>query len=340
MKNRHQNSPKKIQGGFVVALDIGGTNMRAAVMDRTGKVHGRVERSSRVLETPRRVVPELARLVRAAEAEAGVTSAGIAAAGVAIAGGVDAHRGVVTQCPQFSRWRNLKLKDGLMAELGLPVVVANDADCALAGEQWLGAARNIPTVAGIFMGTGLGGGLIIDGKLYNGPSGMAGEFGHMLYDLGGRRCNCGQTGCYETVASGTGVRNSFIDLVKAGRRSKLAQTLETAPAEVTSAAIARAALQGDPASVEAWNRLADGLGTLLSAIVMGYSVDRFVVGGKIARAWPLFARRSMTVMRARSFRYPARRVKLLKAKLGDNAAIAGAARLAWQGTGPDASATG
>ncbi len=315
---------------LVVALDIGGTNMRAAVVDRNGTVFGRVEKSSRVLEDPLRVARELSKLVREAALAARIPVNRVAAAGVAVAGGVDAHEGLVTQCPQFGRWKNLRLRDSLAGELGIPVTVANDADCALAGEQWLGSARGILNVAGIFMGTGLGGALIIDGKLYNGPSGMAGEFGHMLYDRHGHRCNCGQVGCYETVASGTGVRNSFADELKAGKPSALAPRFKKNPDVVTASVIARMAAAGDPAAKEAWDRLADALGTLLSALVMSLSIDRFVIGGKVARGWPLFTRRAMKVMRERSFRYPARRVRLLRARLGDNAAIAGAARLAWR----------
>lgn len=328
MKNRRKFPVKGPR--FVAALDVGGTNMRAAISGRDGRVLGRVERSSRVLENPSRAAGELARLVREAAGEAGVTLPELVAVGMAVAGGVDAHKGIVTQCPQFSAWRNLKLQDQLMKALKLPVVIINDADAALAGEQWLGSAREIETVAGIFMGTGLGGALILDGRLWHGPSGMAGEFGHLLYDPQGRRCNCGQIGCYETVASGTGVKNSFADIVAQGTRSRLARRFREAPREITAQTIARAAMQGDPAAVEAWDRLADALGALLSALVMGLSVDRFVIGGKIALAWPLFARRADKVMRERSFRYPARRARIFRARLGDNAALAGAAGLAWK----------
>jgi len=328
MKNRVKKTAAKRAIRAVAALDVGGTNMRAAVMGPGGEVLARVERPSRVLESPRAVAPSLAALVQDACAEAGVPLARLRGAAVAIAGGVDAHRGLVTQCPQFHRWRNLELGKDLGRALGLRVAVANDADCALLGEQWLGAAKGTDTLAGVFMGTGLGGALVIGGRLFNGPSGMAGEFGHWLYDPDGRLCNCGQTGCYETIASGTGVTASYLEAVRSGIHSSLAA--DVPPDKITAEQIASAARGGDPAAREAWNRLAIALGSLLSALVMGFSVDRIVIGGKIARAWPLFAKEAERVMKARSFRYPGSRAKLLKAKLGDDAALAGAARLAWQ----------
>ncbi|MEW6777421.1 MAG: ROK family protein [Bdellovibrionota bacterium] len=307
--------------GLVLAADIGGTNLRCGVVSRTGKVLQLFETSSRPGETHRGMVELLAATFERALAAARLRDWKGLPVSIAVAGGVDAHRGVITQCPQFPKWKNFALALALSKWSGGEVFVRNDVDCALLGECWKGAAKGRRTAAAIWMGTGVGGALVLDGKLFHGPSGMAGEFGHMVADPNGIPCHCGAAGCLETIASGWAVEQMARDLARAGHPVRHPSGRE----DLTAHDVYEAARQKDPVALDIWARVGRALGESVGSLVNALSIDFFVLGGKVSAARRFFLPELERVAKARAFRYPGSRLRIRPATLGDEAALLGAA---------------
>ena len=182
----------------VVGVDIGGTNLRAASIDRTGKILSRKSRSSDAKKGIEYVMKNLISLLTEIIAYERVSSIGIGIPGI-----IDIDKGILTQAPNISEVKNYPFKEKLIHQLGsdIDVTIENDAHCAALGEWWLGAGKEVNSLIILTLGTGLGGGIILNGRLWRGANGMAGEIGHMTIDPDGPRCNCGNFGCLESFAS-------------------------------------------------------------------------------------------------------------------------------------------
>ncbi len=311
---------------FVLAADVGGTNLRCGLVSSRGKVLRWREQGSRDGETPAGMVKLLAASFRDLLAQHGWRGR-VPPIAIAVAGGVDPSRGVVTQCPQFQLWKNFALGKRLSKELKTQVLVRNDVDCALLGEVWQGAARGAKSAMALWMGTGLGGALYLSGALWHGPSGMAGEFGHMPADPGGVPCKCGATGCLETLASGSAVERMAREAAEAGRPVRYKNA---GPGQKLSARqVHEAARAGDPTARAIWARLGRALGESAGGLVNALSLDLLILGGKVSRAHRLFVPEMKKAMRRRAFKYPGARLQIRLGRLGDQAALLGAGAIAF-----------
>jgi glucokinase len=309
-----------------IGIDIGGTKVAAGLVDVDGRVLRRVRRETpHRSQSPQVVEDTIAEAIEELRDHREAVAVGIGAAGF-----VDADQASVLFSPHLS-WRHEPLRDGIRRRVGLPVVVENDANAALWAEARFGAARGARDVVGVNLGTGIGGGVLVDGRLYRGRHGVAGEFGHMLVVPGGHRCECGNRGCWEQYASGNALVREARELAAA--RSPVAHALlelvDGDPTRITGPLVTRAATAGDPAAQELFDDVGRWLGIGLANLAAAFDPALFVIGGGVSEAGELLLgpareafRRQLT---GRGFRPEA---PLVRARLGNEAGLVGAADLA------------
>jgi len=300
---------------LVFAVDLGGTHLRAAAIDENGNIHHRTKSSTPDTSRPDDIVRAIVEAARACERAVGIVSTC-----VAVPGTVDVEKGVVLSIPNVSSLKGFHLAEAIQSELKHSVIVENDANAAAMGELWTGAARDTRTMVCITLGTGVGGGIILDGKLWRGVDGSAGEIGHTSIEPhGGVICGCGSEGCLEVYASAT----ALVRMLKE-TNSKLRDV-----EDLTAEKIFKAATDGDPVAVKTFRQMGEYLGIGLAILVNILNPEMIVIGGGVANAWQLFGEQAIQEMRSRAFPLPGSRVMVKPAECGDNAGLLGAARLAF-----------
>ncbi|MBV2364950.1 ROK family glucokinase [Streptomonospora nanhaiensis] len=314
------------QRGLAIGVDIGGSKVAAGVVNPAGRVLERVrtETPDRS-KSPKVVEDTIVGVVEELRRRHPVRAVGIGAAGF-----VDEQRANVLFAPHLS-WREEPLRDALRDRLELPVVVENDANAAAWAEARVGAGRGASDVVVVNLGTGIGGAVVIDGELYRGRHGIAGEFGHMTVVPGGHRCECGNRGCWEQYASGNAVTREAREMAAAD--SPVARALLSAvagdPRLITGPLVSELAAEGDRACVELMEEAGTWLGVGLANLAAAFDPELFVIGGGVSESGELLLaparrafRRSLT---GRGYRPEAR---IEAAELGNEAGLIGAADLA------------
>lgn len=313
-------------GGVTIGVDIGGTKIAAGVVD----INGNVLRATR-RPTPRHdagaVLAEVAAVVE--ELQSGVDGS-IVGVGVGVAGGVDRHRATAYFAPNLA-WTQVPVQAVLQGATGLPVVVENDGAAAAWAEARFGAGVGIDHLVAVTVGTGIGGGIVIDGQVMRGAHGVAAEIGHMNAVPDGRPCACGRLGCWEQYASGNALVREARAL--AAERRPEARTLldlgDGTPEGVQGGHITEAARLGDPVAVEAFTIVGNWLGRGLADLTVILDPEAFVIGGGVSDAGDLLlasAKRTLSEKVSEGSNRPMPR--LLLAQLGNDAGIVGAADLA------------
>ena len=310
----------------VVGVDIGGTNLRAASIDRTGKILSRKSRSSDAKKGIEYVMKNLISLLTEIIAYERVSSIGIGIPGI-----IDIDKGILTQAPNISEVKNYPFKEKLIHQLGsdIDVTIENDAHCAALGEWWLGAGKEVNSLIILTLGTGLGGGIILNGRLWRGANGMAGEIGHMTIDPDGPRCNCGNFGCLESFASAEAIRR----MVREALRNKnldtiLRNQIENVTIHDIPETVSRAARIGDKFALEIWASIGKVLGIAIANLTNLLNVEVIIIGGGLSNSWELFIPFTMIEAKKRGLRAPMANVEIKKCDLGDDAGLLGAGYLA------------
>jgi glucokinase len=308
---------------LTVGVDVGGTSVRAGVVDGDGAVHDTAHaptpRSEAALEAAvAGVVGELCVRHR------------VGAVGLALAGFITPDLRSVRFAPHLS-WRDAPVADRIAERLGLPVVVEHDANAAALAERRFGAASGAGTVVFVALGTGIGSALLIDGALYRGAFGVAPELGHVRVVPEGRPCPCGRRGCWERYCSGTALATTAVELLARdpGRSTVLRRTVAGDPGSVTGQLVAAAARDGDPVAVAAMGELARWLGEGLALVADVFDPELVVIGGGVSASAPLFldeARDHYAATVTGAGARPLARIRT--AQLGAAAAVVGAAQLA------------
>ena len=298
------------------AIDLGGTKVRAIVASLDGDVKSEDIRLSRASEGLDVTLDTMVATLVAACTAAGVTQGDLKGLGIASPGAVDAYNGVVPEAPQLTGWRDVPLTRIMEERLGVPVWLENDANAAALGENRYGAGRGTKHMIYLTVSTGVGGGIIIDGALYRGTRGAAGELGHVIIDVDGPPCGCGGHGCLESFASGTAIARRARELVNAGEAPAL-KALSEREGELTAEVVSKAAYDGDEVSRRIFHDVGTYLGVALASFVNIFNPEAILVGGGVARAADLFIKHSRTVMEERAMRSPLQDVRLGIAELGD-----------------------
>jgi glucokinase len=298
------------------AVDLGGTKVRAVVADRSGRVLGDDIRPSGAAEGLATVLARMVESLDAALARAGVEREQLAGLGIASPGAVDVERGVVPNAPQLPGWQDVPLARLMAERVGVPALLENDASAAALGEHRFGAGRGTRHMLYITVSTGLGGGIIIDGQLYRGKSGAAGELGHMIIDIDGPPCGCGARGCLEALASGTAIARTGERLAESGDSPVLAR-LRGQEGPVTAEMMKRAADMGDAASREVFREAGHYLGVALAGYVNIFDPEAIIVGGGCAQAGDLLMDQAQVTMESLAMNQPLKGVRLVVSELGE-----------------------
>ncbi len=324
-------------GALAIGVDIGGTKVLAGLVDERGRVIARARRPTPSRD-PRAVESTIAEVVDelrhvAAHGEPGQASREIAGVGIGAAGFVDADRSSVLFAPHLA-WRNEPLRDNVTKAVGLPVIVENDANAAAWAEWRFGAGQEEPRLVCVTLGTGIGGGIVLDGVVQRGRWGMAGEFGHMVVVPDGRRCECGNRGCLEQYASGNVLGREARELALA-QSPVTVQLMERVNGDVSALQgplITEAARDGDATAIELFVEVGRWLGIGLANLAAALDPGMFVIGGGVSDAGELLlapARESFRrTLTGRGFRPVP---QIVKAALGPEAGLVGAADLARTG---------
>lgn len=312
-------------GPFIAGVDLGGTKILSAIATPDGRILARDRRPTEAEEGPAPVFSRIVESLRQALTEAGGRAGDLIGIGVAVPGPVDQRRGVVTDPPNLPGWRDVPIGRWLRDALKVPTVLENDANAAALGEHRYGAGRGSRHMIYLTVSTGIGGGIIIDRKLYRGASGAAGELGHVIIDADGPQCSCGAHGCLEALASGTALARDGAALIARGEAPRLAEIIGQGP--VTAEAVAEAARAGDPAAARLIAQAGHYLGLGLTSFVNIFNPQVIVIGGGVAKIGRPFLEPAEAVMRKLAFPQAVADVRLETAALGDDAGVQGAISL-------------
>jgi glucokinase len=313
---------------LVCAVDLGGTNLRAANIDREGSIHERFRVSTPVTNNPNEIVSAIASAVTECANRAATRGEQIQAVSVVVPGSVQADSGVIVNAPNIPAIVSFDLGQALTTELHRPISLENDANAAAVGEMWCGAGRHCRTIICLTLGTGVGSGIILDGKLWHGIDGTGGEIGHTsVVPIDGVKCKCGGIGCLEVYASATAI----VRLTREGLPDHPQSILHATPdADLSAKEVARAANEGDAFALEVFRKMGMYLGIAMANVVNIFNPEMIIVGGGVSESFDLFAPYARAEIIKRAFPVPAQRCQVVKAECGDDAGLLGAAWLALQ----------
>lgn len=318
---------------YVVGVDLGGTNVRAAVVNPGGEILGEARTDSRAMEGADVTIAQIITAIRNAIADAGIQESEISACGMGIPGTVKNAEGLVLWSPNFKDWNGVQIREPIVKEFGVQVSMGNDANVAALGEYAFGAGRGAKCMVMLTLGTGIGSGLIIEGRSWNGVSEVAPEMGHHIILADGPRCSCGRYGCVESLCRRDAIVDRAARKAHQGRYTSLIEKSGHDLRYVTPAMIAEAAREGDQVSIETLEETGYYLGIAVANIINIFNPDKIIIGGGIAQAGDLLfnpIRRTVEV----NALYEALQVcQILPAALGDDAGVLGGAALALQSLG-------
>jgi len=324
---------------WVVGLDIGGTNVVVGLVPAGGGRPAALRTRSTPTLGPRDVVVgELAKLV-AEVVESGLDAVGdpegeVLGMGIGCPGPIDLEAGIVLDAFNLG-WRDFALRDALAEAVGLRTILDNDANCATWGEYWQGAGRGARSLVGVTLGTGIGGGVILEGRLVHGASASAGEIGHMSIDFHGRRCKCGNYGCLEAYASGPNIAARAREGLEAGAESALTRLVGGDLDRLTAATVYEAILEGDAYAGEVMLETAKILGAGVANIVNVLNPQIVVIVGGVTRAGHYLFNPLRAEVRRRAFKSAEQACKIVPGELPQTAGVIGAAGI-WLAAHPQA----
>ena len=324
---------------FAIGVDLGGTNLRIAAVDERGTLLEKVTTGTQVSRGRDSVIDEMSTAI--CDVLVKHKSKGeLLGIGIGVPGAIDLESGMLYKSPNLPGWDNYPVRDEIQRRLNTRVILENDANAAAMGEKWLGAGRDYPSMCMLTLGTGVGGGIVMNNRIWHGMTGMAGELGHMNVEPEGPPCGCLSRGCIEQYASATAsvrmAREAIASLEK-GATSLLLDDIG-ADKEFSSRVVYQAAVQGDHVAQDIYKKVGRALGTTVADLVNAFNLNMYVIGGGVASAWEAFAPSMFAEVHARSFVYRAtapdakgaitkKTTIITRALMGSDAGLFGAARL-------------
>ncbi|ABF42865.1 glucokinase [Candidatus Koribacter versatilis Ellin345] len=320
---------------YAIGVDLGGTNLRIAAVEERGTLLEKVTLGTQVQRGREYVVGQMTDAIRHVTTKY-QDHGKLIGIGIGVPGFIDMDTGTVRESPNLPGWSNYPVHKDIESRLGTKVILENDANAAAMGEKWLGAGRDTDDMVMYTLGTGVGGGIIMAGRLWHGMNGMAGELGHHTVLPDGHICGCGNHGCLEQYASATAVVRMAREAVANGLSDALANASRN-DVEFSSKVIYQLAIQGDKAAQEIFNTVGHSIGIAVANMVNALNFPMYVIGGGVASAWDAFHNPMMEEVRKRSFIYRVtapeavaagqKRTIVTRALLGGDAGLFGAARL-------------
>lgn len=310
-------------GNYAIGIDLGGTNLKAGLVSGDGKIHHRLSIKTDKNADPQSIANQIFELIeKIITAGAGLKPAAATVAGVGLGspGLIDKKGETILFSPNLPLWRNIPIKRMVAERFGMPCVLENDANAAAWGEKWAGAGREADSLVMLTLGTGIGGGIVINNKLWRGVNNVAAEIGHMVIQMDGSKCSCGNNGCIEAYASATSMVRRFKELLKSGAASSLRDA-----GDVTAKMINDAALQGDKASLDIIKETGQYLGVALVNIMHILNPEVIVLAGGMIGSGDLLMNPVKQLIREKAFVASAKETKIVFSQLGNDAGIIGAA---------------
>jgi glucokinase len=312
-----------------VGCDLGGTNIKAGLVNvEDGHVILSDSIPTLARQGPEAVLERMATLITDLINESAVEKDRIGGLGISAPGVIDLETSTTEFLPNlYSEWRGVPVGERMKSYLNLKVNMLNDVRAITFGEWAFGAGRGVDSMACFAIGTGVGGGLVVNNELVLGFGGTAGELGHQTVDLNGPRCGCGNYGCVEVFASGPAIATMAARGVRQGWSTEIAELSDHDLNQITPKVVARAADMGDEFALEVWNRAGTYLGIGVANILTSVGVKRVVISGGVAKAGDLLLDPIRETVKKRVFLMPVEKVDILAGKLGTDAGIVGMA--AW-----------
>lgn len=313
---------------YILGVDLGGTNIVVGAMSADGtREFGMHEIPTRAAMGADAVVERIVQLIERVAAETmaatGASREMLLGVGIGSPGPLDRERGLVIITPNLG-WRDFPLRDRVSEAVGLPATLDNDANCATLGEWWRGAAQGGRNVIGLTIGTGIGGGLILDGRLYHGASDVAGEIGHATIDSTGRRCGCGNYGCLEAYASGPAIAERAREALAGGEPSAMPALVGGDLSRLTAALVYQAAREGDRLALEVVRETARLLGAGVANLLNIFNPDTVVLAGGVAQAGDALFEPMRAEVRRRAFKPAVDACRIVPGSLQGKAGVVGA----------------
>ena len=332
---------------FSIGVDLGGTNLRIAAVDDKGALVEKVTLGTKVSLGRDHVIDDMCDAIQHLS-DKYRKSAALLGIGIGVPGIIDMQTGLLRESPNLPGWADYPVRAEIERRLNTIVILENDANVAALGEQWLGAARDYSDMAMLTLGTGVGGGIVMNGLIWRGANGMAGELGHTTVEPDGHPCGCGNIGCLEQYASATAVVRLAREAIAKNPASALASASSADP-EFSAKTIYNLAIQGDEDARRIFNYVGRCLGIVLSNLVNSLNLPIYVIGGGVSSAWEAFSPAIFQELRRRALVYaatappdpsaskegasahvqsgPGHKTIITRALLGSDAGLYGAARL-------------
>ena len=313
--------------GCAIGVDLGGTRIKAGVIDRTGRMHSRVELATEASKGRDAIIANVAAAAEEARRAAKLPWSRVRAVGLGTPGGAKPGTGAIWGSPNMHCLEGKPLAAPVAVLLGLDkdgITLENDANVAAYAESWIGAGRDVGNLVLFTLGTGVGGGVVLNNEIWRGAWGAAGELGHQIIFPDGARCGCGGRGCLEAHASATAVVRRFREAVEAGERSVLAEAVKAGDT-ITARDIHSAARKGDRLSARIMEETGRMLGIAVANMLHILNVERVVFAGGMTGAGMLLLRPIRDEARKRTMKFSMRGVKILFSRLGNDAGLIGAA---------------
>ncbi|MFW6040102.1 MAG: ROK family protein [Gemmatimonadota bacterium] len=316
-------------GRYIAGVDLGGTTINTGVVSTDGRrVLGMHTAPTQADRGPKYVVDKIIGMVREsmriASDEAELGDGAIVGIGIGSPGPLDRATGTVIETPNLG-WRNFPLRDLIANAVGLPAELDNDANAATIGEWWVGAGRDVESMVGVTLGTGIGGGIVLGGELYHGTSDVAGEIGHMSIDSTGRKCKCGNYGCLEAYASGPAIAARAVEGLQTGEQSVLPDLVEGELSRITAETVYEGIVAGDAFAREVMRDTAKFLGSGLANLINVLNPEMIVISGGVTRAGDHLLEPLRNEVRRRAFRHAFESCRIVTSELGTRAGVIGAA---------------
>jgi glucokinase len=302
-------------GPYSIGVDLGGTNLRAAAVSEKGKVLERVSVPAHYDAGPLQVVSEIVATIGKVRDK--IPQGTLRGVGIGVPGFIDIEKGIVVGSSNLPGFNDFPARDEIQRVLGIPIILENDANAAALGEKWIGAGQDVKDLILLTLGTGIGGGVITNGKILHGSHGMAGEFGHMTVYPDGNPCGCGNNGCLEKHASATAI-------AAMGRMMHFGQEINTAED------VFRLAEAGNERARWVFESMGRALGISLASLINAFNFPLYLISGGPLPAWDFFAPSMLAEVRKRSFTFARTGTRIERAQLGADAGLLGAAYLPFQ----------
>jgi glucokinase len=316
-----------------ISMDVGGTFTKVALVDSGGNIVRRWQEPSEHDIASSEVPGFVVRLVRGVLKESSLTASELVGVCVGIPGVIDRRTQTIISCPNLTNWEGMALGQLVEQALGLPTCLEKDANEAALGERWLGAGRGVDDLVCFTLGTGIGTGIIVNGELYRGSTGGAGEIGHIIVDKDGPACSCGNPGCLESFASARAIVGFARDAIEKGSASVLLEVAGGDLDAITTETVFHAARSGDPVAMRITADAIEYLGVSIASVVNVFNPAMIILGGGMAQAGEQILVPVREIVRKRARRLLADHVEIVLARLGNDAGLIGGAYLVFRTQG-------